>query len=191
MATETIEHAERAATRRSMHDGMVVVGAGATTGVVGGLLMLALILSYTAASGLGVNLFPRAVAAVFYDVDALVGGAGIVAVGYIVHFVAAIVWGILFAWFVRPGATLSGAFAWAVAYGVGVWLFMTYAALPIVNPVLGSRVLLMPVVWLLGHLLFAAALSFAPRVRRMVSQMPLRPPERARQRGPVTAPAHG
>jgi hypothetical protein len=195
MATETIEHAEAEAGKRSMHDGIVIAGAGAVTGLVGGLLMLALILSYTAGLGMGVHLFPRAVAALFYDVDALVGGAGVVTLGYVVHFVAAMLWGIVFAWLIRPDTTLSGAFAWAVAYGVGVWLFMTYAALPILNPVLGARVLLMPVAWLIGHLFFAVGLSFAPRLRRMVSRMPLRPPERVRQRGPVRTevptPAHG
>jgi hypothetical protein len=189
--TETIEQAERAEGKRSMRDGLVVAAVGAVTGIVGGLLMLALVLPYTGASGLGVHLFPRGVAAILYDVDALVGGPGIIAVGYLVHFAAAILWGVLFTWFVRTETTLSGSFAWAVAYAVGVWLFMTYAALPILNPVLAARVLLMPVVWFFAHLLFAGALTFAPRLRRMVSRLPMRPPERARQRGSVTAPAVG
>ena len=191
MATETIEQAERTESKRSMHDGVVIAAVGAATGLVGGLLMLALILPYTSAIGLGVNLFPRAIAAMFYDVDALVGGSSVVAVGYLVHFLAAIVWGILFTWLARPESTLAGSFAWAVAYIVGVWLFMTYAALPILNPVLGARVLLMPVAWFFGHLLFAVSISFAPRLRRMISRTSLRPAGRVRQRGPVYAPAEG
>jgi hypothetical protein len=189
--TETIEQAERAQGKQSIHDGMVVAGVGALTGLVGGVLMLVLILSYTAGANLGVHLFPRAVAATFYDVEALVGGAGIITVGYVTHLVVAMLWGVVFAALVRPQTTLPGAFAWAVAFSIGIWLFMTYAVLPILNPVLGARVLLMPVTWIVGHLLFAAGLSVAPRLRRMVARMPMRPPERVRQRGSVTAPAHG
>jgi hypothetical protein len=191
MATETIEHAEREESKQSIRDGLVVAGAGAVTGLVGGLLMLILILAYTAGSGLGVNLFPRAVAGLFYDVEALVGGAGIVTLGYVIHLIVSMLWGIVFASLVRPETTLSGAFAWAVAYAIGVWLFMTYAVLPILNPVLGARVMLMPVAWIVAHLLFAVGVSFAPRLRRMVSRVQMRPPGRVRQRGPVTAPAPG
>lgn len=191
MATETIEDAETAESKQSIRDGVVVVGVGAVTGIVGGLLMLALILPYTAASGLGIHLFPRAVAATFYDVDALVGGAGVVALGYVLHFVASIFWGILFAWFVRPETTLSGAFAWAVAFAIGVWLFMTYAALPVLNPVMGARMLLMPLAWFFGHVLFAIPLSLAPRLLRMVMRLRVRPAGRVRQRGSVYAPSAG
>lgn len=183
MATETTME-----TRSSTDTESGIVSVGVVTGLVGGLLMLALLLPYAWASGMGVNLPAKAIASTFFGVDALIGGVGTIALGYAMHFVAAIFWGILFAWLVSPKLTMAGALAWAMAYGIGIWLFMTFAALPIVDPVLGARALTMPLVWFFGHFLFILPLAFAPRLRRRASRRRARSAAETGRQGPAYTP---
>ena len=140
--------------------------AGVVAGIFGGGLMLALIIPWTWSTGVGAWLVPKAIAATWYGLEALLGGPGVIAVGFVTHFLVAIFWGVLFAWLANRDLNYAAAAGSAMFYGFLVWLFMTYAFLPWVNPTLAIRVNTMPVAWFLGHLLFALPLVAVPWMSR-------------------------
>jgi hypothetical protein len=139
-----------------------VLSTGAISGVAGGALMAFFAMAVCALTGYGV-LFPfKAAGAAFVGVDALVGGAGVVAYGMALHLLAAAAFGMLFAAGARrTAASPSGAVVGGVAYGLLILLLMTYFVLPLVNPALRERVVLMPGSWFIHHVLYGLGLALA------------------------------
>jgi hypothetical protein len=139
--------------------------AGAAAGALGGALMLAWIVGYSAASGAGAMVIVKAIAATVLGVHALVGGAGAVLVGLFIHVAVAGVWGMLFALLVRPGANGGAALVAGIVAGLVVLLVMTYLIIPWADPVLRARVDLMTPMWALSHVLFGVGLGALPWLR--------------------------
>jgi hypothetical protein len=138
---------------------------GVTAGVIAGLGMAVVTMLYTSFAGLGALLPLRMIAATFFGVDALVGGAGVLAAGLVFHLVISAFFGLLFAALtVRPKST-PVAFFGGLAYGIGIWALMTFLVLPFVNPVMAQRVALMFTPWLLAHAVYGGLLVLTPLLR--------------------------
>jgi hypothetical protein len=141
-----------------------------SAGLVGGLFG-GLVLGVWAAArsfGLGLGpLFPlRLAAASLLGTEALVGGAGIVVLGLLLHTLTAVLWGLLFAALVPRRTPAALAVVYGLLYGAGVLLVMTYLVLPVVDPALRMRALLIPGSWWFGHLLFGVTLACVPALER-------------------------
>jgi hypothetical protein len=143
-----------------------VLEAGITAGLVGGALMALFLMTYMAVVGYGFWMPLRLIGATIYGVDALVAGAGIAALGGIIHLVISTLFGVLFASLVQRHAGPAAAVVFGVAFGVVVLVLMTYLVLPTLDPVMRARVALVPGAWFLAHLLFGLGVATAPRFRR-------------------------
>lgn len=139
-----------------------VLSTGAASGVAGGAVMALFSMGVCALTGYGF-LFPfKAVGAAFVGADALVGGAGVVVYGLVLHLLASVAFGVLFAAGARrTSASTSGAALGGLAYGLVILVLMTYVVLPLVNPTLRERVVLMPGAWFTHHVLYGLGLSLA------------------------------
>ena len=142
-----------------------IVKAGVVAGIVGGLLMAMIMMIATAAGGMGLLAPLRLIAATFYGKEAMAGG-GALTVGLMVHMMNSMVFGVLFAWIAgrrlaAPQAVMAG-----VAFGLAIWAVMTFAGLPMLNPMMRERVAVMPVAWFIAHLAFGMGVGSAPGLRR-------------------------
>jgi hypothetical protein len=145
--------------RRSWRD---VVAAGAATGLLAGVFMALVAMVKSAILELGVWLPMKQIAAVFWGVEALIGGAGAAAVGALIHLAVSAAWGILFAAMVGPRTRGGTALAFGLAYGALVWMVMAFFVLPLVNPVMSARTELITFPFFLYHLIFGAVLALIP-----------------------------
>jgi hypothetical protein len=135
--------------------------AGMVAGVIAGLVMALVAMLYSASNGAGFFLPVKNIAAMWWGVEALLGGVGAVVVGVITHVVIAAILGGIFGLFASRTGPLT-ALLIGLAYGIGVWLVMTYIALPLVNEVMLERVLVQPAVWFIYHLIFGSVLFITP-----------------------------
>ena len=119
---------------------------GVRAGLIGGLLMAVF-------------------AMIFIGVDQS-AGAGLVALGAVLHLLTAALLGVVFTGFLARGrrgvpAVLSG-----IAYGCAVFVLMTFVVLPVVDSALVSRVAVMPGVWLAAHVLFGLGVGSVQALHR-------------------------
>lgn len=134
------------------------IGVGFAAGIIGGLVMSLILMITTAATGAGFWYFPKMVMGVFMGVDALIGGADIILLGLVTHFLVAAGWGIVFSLLTRRLTELGPILTAGLIFGLAVWLIMTYAVLPWANPVMAARVAVVPLTWMIVHLGFGAGL---------------------------------
>lgn len=142
--------------------------AGALAGFIGGIVMAIVAMIVTASMGAGMLMPLKAMAALLLGVDALVGGAGAIIVGMMIHFATAIILGLIFAAIIgdaRPGA----AFGLGLIYGFGVWIVMTFLILPAANPTMSARVAMMGGWWFVEHLVYGGMLFLLPILHRTPS----------------------
>jgi hypothetical protein len=99
------------------------------------------------------------IGALLYDVDALLGGAQVVVAGLVIHFVVAVVLGMLFCLMIDRNTTFGRGLAGALLYAAVLLLAMTYVVLPVVNPVMRSRVALAWGPFVFAHVLYAVGLA--------------------------------
>jgi hypothetical protein len=154
-----------------------VVRAGALAGLLGGALM-ALVAFRLALAGTPESWHPlRSIAATLLGPEALAGGTFAMVLALSIHVATSVGWGIAFAWAAgtRPGAL--GALALGLIAGLVVMVFMTFAVLPTINPLLYVHVMEAFSAWVVAHLAFGVGLAFAPYLRR-------RSLERSRAGGP-------
>jgi len=159
---------------------------GPVTGVIAGVIMAFVAMLTTAAQGLGFWLVPKMIAATFLGVDALVGGAGAIILGVIIHLIVSALFGLLFAFLTPRIISASSDFGLGIIYGVIIWAVMTFIILPIGNEVMRDRVALMPFAWFVQHLVFGGSLALTPYFERLSSPEAYR---RAISRATTTAPA--
>jgi hypothetical protein len=148
---------------------------GAIGGALGGLLMGLFAMLHAAAAGLGVAHPLRLIAAVAYGGDALVSGSAPLA-GLTIHLAISIVLGMLFAFVARSATDLRTSMFLGAVFGAAVWLVMTLAILPIVDPVLRDHARTMPVLWFVGHLIFGLSVGVSPLFRRTSARKLVRKP---------------
>ena len=143
-----------------------VFRAGVLAGIIGGALMAAFSMMYTAAVGAGFWTPLRLIGATFYGVDALVGGSGVLLWGMIVHFMSAIVLGVVFAAIAPRRLTAGPALFGGVIWGLVALVVMTFVVMPIVDRTMLPRVAMMPGMWVAAHVAFGIGVASAPALRR-------------------------
>jgi hypothetical protein len=142
-----------------------IIVAGVVAGIIGGMLMAMIMMMATAAGGMGLFAPLRLIAATFYGKDAMAGGAPLI-VGLIVHMMNSMVFGVIFAWIAGRRRAAFPALMAGVAFGVAIWAVMTFGGLPMLNPMMRERVVMMPVAWFIAHLAFGMGVSSASALRR-------------------------
>jgi hypothetical protein len=146
------------------------LAAGAGAGIVGGILMAMFMMMY-AAMALGSMWAPlRMLGATFYGPEALVGGAGVMLWGLMVHMMASAGLGALFAALIGARASGGAALGWGVAYGLAVLVGMTFLVLPWANPTMFARVQLIVGAWIIGHIVFGMGVALAPALMRRAAE---------------------
>jgi hypothetical protein len=136
-----------------------IASAGALAGVAGGAAMVFYMMLYSEFWGAGFWLPLRLLAATFFGVDALIGGAGVIIAGLLIQLAVSAALGILYALIPRATTTSFHALLGGIGYGVLVLLVGTFMILPAANPVLRARVALTPMAWFLAHAIFGALMG--------------------------------
>lgn len=149
-----------------------VVACGSAMGLLAGTVMGLAAMIHAGTVGLDPFGPVRQVAAVWYGIDALIGGEGIVGMGVITHLVVSMVLGVVFAAYGprRGGAAVT--VVGGLAYGTLVWAVFSWVLLPLVDPIMHERVRLFPSAWYVLHLVFGALLSPTPYLVRLMARTP-------------------
>lgn len=156
---------------------LIVIKSGLLTGLIGGAFMLLFLILQTASSGLGYSLPLQANASLFFGLRSLVGGMGVLLVGLAIQGISCAVLGVIFAVLVHDQDLLGATAIAGVIYGLLVWAAMTNIVLPLVNPVMSTRMALIPSGWLVAHLIFGVLQFLSVPIRQAMSDR-LAPQER-------------
>lgn len=141
------------------------IGIGA--GIVAAVAMAVWSMTIAAAEGLGFWLPVQLIAATFLGVNAIVGGVGTIVFGFILHFITASAWGVVFAALLSRTTPLPAAALIGILYGLGVWAVMRFLVLPWLDPTMSVRVSVLWWSFLVGHLIYGFALGLlVPMFRR-------------------------
>lgn len=144
--------------------------AGATTGVIGGLLMAAYAMAAGLVMGQGAFAIPQLIGATFRGPEALLQGPGIILWGVVLHLLVSAGFGVLFATLVRRDTPRGVSTLAGVAFALGLFVLMMFVIVPVVNPVMANRVSMMVGTVLIMHLLFGIGVGLAPTFRRVFHQ---------------------
>ncbi len=145
--------------------------AGTIAGLLGGAAMALLMMVVSSAAGMGFWHPMEMVGALFYGVDALLGGAGPVVTGVLVHLLCTGAVGALFGALLPPRQATTGlATSWGVVAGVVCWAVDSFLLLPVFNQTMKDRVDLAPGWWFLSFVLMGAVLGATPAIRRSIAR---------------------
>ncbi len=144
------------------YEGKTRAGAGIVAGLVAGVVMALVAMIRAGTLGLGFWLPMKLVAALFWGVEALIGGGGVVVVGILIHLTVAGVAGLLFGLVLGNRLNAGGALVMGAIYGVAIWALTTWGVLPVLNPVMLDRQMVAPGWWFGYHLIFGATLFLMP-----------------------------
>lgn len=139
---------------------------GAVAGMIAAVVMALVAMIRAAAGGLGFWLPMKNIAALFYGVDALIGGAGAAVVGIIIHLIVGAVAGLVLGLLAGNRLNVLTALIAGLVWGVVIWAVNTWIILPLVNQVMLDRVMTAPVWWLVYHLVFGGLLLLIPPLVR-------------------------
>jgi hypothetical protein len=140
--------------------------AGAGSGWLGGVMMAVALMTYSAVIGAGFWLPMKSVAGLIFGADAILGGAGVILLGLVIHSFVALFFGALFALATSSDLGKGSAVVAGIVFSLGIWFFMTYLVLPVAAPVMQDRALMMPAAWFFAHLIYGAGLGFTPVLAR-------------------------
>jgi hypothetical protein len=146
--------------------GTATIAAGALAGIVGGIIMAMFAMMYAAIMGMGILAPLRMIGATFYGPEALVGGAGVLLYGLMIHMITSAAWGAVFALLLPRGISPAAAAGWGAVFSLVVLLVMTYGVLPWANPTMAARVPMMMGAFVIEHLLFGLGLGLTPVFER-------------------------
>ncbi len=121
-------------------------------------------------TGAGLLMPLKLIAAALFGKEALAGGVGVLLVGLMIHMMASVIWGVLFAALYPRRIAPRNALPIGVIYGVVLWAVMTFVALPVVNPVMRASVAMMAGGWFLAHVLFGLGGGFGLLIQRRWAQ---------------------
>jgi hypothetical protein len=150
------------------------IAAGAIAGMIGGILMAAFAMMYAGLTGMGFLAPLLMIGATFYGPQALVGGAGVMLYGLILHMMTSAVWGVIFAVLLPRGISAATATGWGVLFGLVVAVVMYFGVVPWANPTMYSRVPMMIGAFVVEHLLFGAGLGLTPVLEHRATARPVR-----------------
>ena len=144
--------------------------AGIVAGILGGILMMGFMMTYSSVTGAGVTMPLKALGAFVYGVEALVAGPMAMLAGAVIQLGFSIVLGILFALFIsRRTSTIAALFA-GIVVGIVIWVAMDLFVLPYTNPTMAARIALMPLAYFIAHLLYGVGLGMTPAFIRTFSR---------------------
>ncbi|MBK7857172.1 MAG: hypothetical protein IPJ65_00855 [Archangiaceae bacterium] len=143
-----------------------ILKAGAVSGLAGGVLMAVWAMFATLALGLGPFAVPQLIGATFRGPEALLQGPTTIVIGVVLHLLVSAFFGTLFSMLVRRDTPRGIAALAGVAFSLGVFVLMTFVVMPVVNPVMSSRVAMMIGTVLVMHVLYGVALGTTPILRR-------------------------
>ncbi len=143
--------------------------AGTSAGIIGGMLMIAFMMTYADATGAGLTTQLKALGAFVYGVEAFVLGPEAMVVGALLQIGLAIVLGILFALFISRATSSLAALCGGIIVGIVVWVAMDLLVLPYENPTMADRMALVPLPYFIAHLLFGFGLGMTPAFMRTFS----------------------
>lgn len=166
--------------RRNLHAGVAAskeaIEAGAVAGLVAGIAMSMVAMFRAWSTGMGFWLPVKNIAAMWFGVDALLGGVGTILVGMMTHMVVSIGWGAVFGLFMGRRRTIGAALLVGLVYGTAIWFVMTYIGLPLVNETMLERVQMQPWWWLGFHWVYGMVLALTPPLARSFSHLPREAP---------------
>ncbi len=139
---------------------------GVIAGLLGGCFVALWSLASAAYAGYGAHFAFNLVGATFEGPEALIGGTGVVLWGLSVHFTVSIIFGILYAFMVRPEVQNMTSLFGGIVYGMAILAMMTYVVLPWANPALHQRLWMMPAAWFFTHALFGLGVASVPMLER-------------------------
>lgn len=146
----------------STADDMRQLWAGIGAGLIAGVAMAAFLTIDAEVTGAGAWLPERLIAGSVQGVRALVSGPGAIVEGILLHLLTSAMFGAIFAVLLgqrNPGA-ITILYGWAFA--LAILLAMTFVALPSIDPTMAARVRVVPVVWLIAHLIFGTGIALTP-----------------------------
>jgi uncharacterized membrane protein YagU involved in acid resistance len=144
--------------------------AGIAAGIVGAILMMGFMMTYSSITGAGVTMPLKALGALVYGVEALVAGSMAMLAGASIQLGFSIVLGILFALFTSRGTSVVAALFAGIAVGIVIWVAMDLVVLPFMNPTMAARMALMPLAYFIAHLLYGIGLGMSPIFIRTFSR---------------------
>jgi hypothetical protein len=172
MGTQT----QRAARRRD--EGSVateILEAGAVAGLIAGVAMVLVAMTYASAIGIGLWRPLKAVAATFVGTSAYAMGPRAVLIGVAIHIFTSVAVGILFAFVVPRDVSLVPALALGALAGVAVLVVLNIVVLPTSDWTGGERrhllwgnipgAMPLPMAFVV-HLIYGAGIGLAPSLRR-------------------------
>jgi len=138
---------------------------GAVAGVVGGTCMALFAMGMAVMGGADILSPFRLTGATFVGPQALEGSVTFLAYGILLFYVAAVVWGVMFAAILPREATLGSALVAGLIFGIIVMLVTQHFVLPIVNPVM-HEVVDGRTSFTIEHLIYGGSLAIMPLLRR-------------------------
>lgn len=143
-----------------------IVGAGIPAGLLGGALMMIFEVLYTRFTVGDPWLLPRSISATLFGANAFDGGAAVIVLGIVAHAVVSTFWGIGIAALATREITFAPALAVSLMSGLVILVMMTFFVLPVIDPLMYTRVSAMWTMWIVAHLLYGLGASVAPALRR-------------------------
>jgi len=153
------------------------LAAGIVDGILSAILMMGFMIAYSSLTGAGMTMPLRALGALVYGVEALVAGPMAMLAGAGIQLAFSIVLGILFALCTSRRTSIVTEMFAGIAVGIVIWVAMELVVLPFMNPTMAARIALMPLAYLIAHLLYGIGLGLTPVFVRKFSRK--RPDHRA------------
>jgi hypothetical protein len=150
-----------------------IVGAGAVTGLLGGLVLVVAAAITGAMVGVPPADFARGISAVFRGDAAMAGAGGDVLLGLLIHFAVAVATGVLFAWLIGRATSGGKALGGALVYSLALWAIMLYVVARAAAPQFVTISEAAPWwAWLVSHLLYGLPLALSPMLQRRIGRVP-------------------
>lgn len=165
MATRT-ETPRRERTRVPEIGAGADLGAGLLAGLIGAGAMALWSMTYAGITGIGFSMPLKLVAGSVVGVEALVGDAGVMMVGGVIHMLTGMAYGAVFVWLLDEGSTPGIGMMLGMLYGAMILAAMTFVVLPLVNPVMRARVELIPFSWVVTHLIYGLTVGLLTPIFR-------------------------
>ena len=155
---------QSAGQQAGQYGGATRAAGGLLTGVAAGVIMALVAMVHTFLFGLGFWLPMKLVAALYFGVGALIGGAGTVIAGILTHLAVAGAIGLVFGWALGNWIHKASGLAAGILTGVAIWALNTFVLLTWINPTMLDREMMGAGWWFVYHLVFGGLLLFTAPV---------------------------
>ncbi len=132
--------------------------------------MIGFMMGYAQSIGTDLMMPLKALGAFVYGVEALVIGPDAILAGALIQMGSAIVVGILFAMFISRRTSTIAAMCAGFIFAIAIWVAMDLYVLPYQNPTMSARISMMPLAYIIAHLLYGLGLGMTPVFIRAFSK---------------------